>query len=158
MQIVLLDMSYGEIKVKGIVVASILLLSISRAFACSGSQNQPGQTIDIEFTKNSSFIDGKNMLALANWSVDLRIKYQLLESSSIVGFADEKEKNSLVLAKDRANNVSRLLDSFGIHASSASIIGKIYKPMLPNSKYEPTGTRAEVTLVPGCPNKCCDGN
>jgi hypothetical protein len=97
------------------------------------------------------------MLALANWSVDLRQKYPLLESSSIVGFADGKERNSLSLAKDRANNVSRVLNSFGIQASSASVIGRVYKPMLPSSKYEPTGSRAEVTFVPGCSNNCCDG-
>jgi len=140
-----------------IVVASLLLLSVARAFACSGPQNQPGQTIDVNFAENSSSIDGESILSLVNWSVDLRLKHPILESSSIVGFAAEKEKNSLALANDRANNVNHLLDSFGIHATSASVIGKVYTPMLPGSTYEPTGTRAEVTLVPGCPNDCCDG-
>ncbi|WP_133666244.1 hypothetical protein [Paraburkholderia sp. BL10I2N1] len=142
---------------KQFVIVGILLLSVGRVLACDGPENRPGETIDVTFAQNSSAIDGTNMLALANWLIDLRLKYPILESSSVVGLADAKESNPKMLAEARAANVSRSLDFFGIHASRVSVIGRVYKPMLPGSAYEPIGTRAEVTLVPGCPNNCCDG-
>lgn len=142
---------------KQFVIAWMLLLSIGQVFACDGPQNQRGETIDVTFAQNSSAIDGTNLLALANWVTDVRLKYPILESASIVGFADAKEGNPRILAEQRATSVIQSLDFFRIHASSVSAIGRVYKPMLPGSTYEPTGTRAEVTLVPGCPNNCCDG-
>jgi hypothetical protein len=138
-------------------IACVLLLFTGTSFACTGAENQPGQTIDVNFSKNSSVIDGANMLALANWTVDFQLKYPILESVSIVGLAAPEESNPKALAEKRANNVHRALDLFGVRAPSASVIGRVYKSMLPASKYEPTGTHAEVTLVPGCPNKCCTG-
>lgn len=143
---------------KRIAIAAMFALSVGRAEACAGPENQPGQTMDVNFARNSSVIDGANLLALANWAVDLRLKYPFLESASIVGLADANEGNRQDLAEARAANVSRSLDSFGVHASSISVIGRVYKPLLSGSKHEPSGTRAEVSLVPGCPNNCCDGN
>ncbi|MDR3096949.1 MAG: hypothetical protein LBV73_07730 [Paraburkholderia sp.] len=107
--------------------------------------------------KNESSIDGTNMLAIANWLIDMKLKYLILESASIVGFADAKETNPKLLAEARANNVRRSLDFFSVRVASASTLGRVYKPMLPGSPSEPAGNRAEFTLVPGCPDNCCTG-
>lgn len=147
----------GMIKVKFILAMLIALSSVGNALACDDAQNRPGETTDITFSKNSSAVDGKNMMALANWAIDTRSKYFKFESSSIVGFADAREDSPKSLADERASNVAHALDLFGIQSSNTSVIGRVYKPMIPGSKYEPSGNRAEVTLVPGCPNNCCDG-
>ncbi|CAM2172033.1 OmpA-like domain-containing protein [Paraburkholderia sacchari] len=140
------------IELKRIVLLTFFLLSISRAFACSGQTSQPGPTRDINFDFNSSAMSNSEVFSLANWIVDTGSALTTFEGVSVVGLADARERNPQRIAEERAKNVKHALDMLGVRSATAGVIAHVYKPAMPNSKYEPTGTRAEVTLIPACPN------
>ncbi|WP_322060334.1 hypothetical protein [Paraburkholderia sp. J63] len=138
---------------KRIALLISLALAVSRAFACAGSPEIPGQTKDVNFSFNSSEISNAEILSLANWIVDTHSKRSGLEGVSIVGLADSREHNPQLVAEDRARNVKQTLDVIGVRSATVGLIAHVYKPTMPNDKYEPTGTRVEVTLIPGCADK-----
>jgi outer membrane protein OmpA-like peptidoglycan-associated protein len=141
------------IKLKRIALSMLSALAMSSAFACSSPASQLGQTKDINFDFNSSEINNSEILSLANWIVDTRSKRSTLEGVSIVGLADKREHDPQGTAEDRAKNVKQTLDVLGVGSTTMGVIAHVYKPTIPNDKYEPTGTRAEVTLIPVCADK-----
>ncbi|WP_147329463.1 hypothetical protein [Paraburkholderia sp. DHOC27] len=136
-----------------IVLTVVVALTISRAFACSGPESQRGQTRDINFDFNSSTISNTEVLALANWIVDSRINLSALEGTSIVGLADMREHDPQRIAQRRAETVKQALDMLQVRSATTEVVAHVYQPMMPDSKYEPTGTRVEVTLIPACSDK-----
>ena len=52
----------------------------------------------------------------------------------------------------RGKNLQEL-NRLGVRSATISVIAHVYKPMMPDDKYEPTGTRAGVTLIPACVDK-----
>ncbi|WP_198361559.1 hypothetical protein [Burkholderia ubonensis] len=141
---------------KNLAVAIVLALSVVRVFACVGAENQPGETTDVTFEHNVSTPSNASVLKLANWVIDLRAKYPTFEAVAVIGLAEIGERNPEELATARAAQVQNSLQLLSAHASKVSVSAHVYKPMLPGSKYEPSGARVEVTLIPGCPNNCCD--
>lgn len=135
---------------KRIIFLTFFALTISKGFACPESSNRPGPTRDINFDFNSSAISNSEILSLANWIVDTRETLSTLEGVSIIGLADEHERNPERMAEDRAKNVKQALNVLGVRSGTTGVIAHIYKPTRPSDKYEPTGTRAEITLIPGC--------
>lgn len=98
-------------------------------------------------------INNAEVLSLADWIVDTRSRISALEGVSIIGLADKREHDPESIAEDRARNVRQVLDMLGVRSATISVIAHVYKPMMPDDKYEPTGTRAEVTLIPACVDK-----
>lgn len=76
-----------------------------------------------------------------------------LEGISVVGLADAREQYPQRIAEDRARNAKDVLDTLGVRSATASVVAHVYKPATEANKYEPTGTRAEVTLIPACTDK-----
>jgi hypothetical protein len=123
---------------------------MSSALACPSSKKQRGQTKDINFSLNSSAINNVEILSLANWIVDTRSQTSALEGVAIIGLADKREHSPRSVATDRAEHVKQALTMFGVRSATIVVIARVYEPMMPNDKYEPTGTRVEVTLIPAC--------
>ncbi|QGZ62211.1 OmpA family protein [Paraburkholderia acidisoli] len=136
---------------KRIVLFLSLALALPCAFACAGSPPIPGVTRDINFAFNSSEMSNAEILSLANWIVDTHSKRSVLEGVSITGLADKREHNPQLIAEERANIVKRTLDVLGVRAAKFEVVGHLYRAAVPNDKFEPTGTRAELTLIPECP-------
>jgi outer membrane protein OmpA-like peptidoglycan-associated protein len=140
------------IKLVGVWLATFCL----SAQACSGPQNLPGENIDIEFAKNSSNVTGENLLKLANWTVDMKLKYSARDDLHIGGFAEISEASPLELAGHRAEGVKMTLVRFGFVDVPTHVSARIYKPLVPNT-IDQSGRRVEVQLLPGCADDCCDG-
>ena len=85
--------------------ALILSAATFNSLACQSSQNLPGQNIDLFFEKNSSQLSADQILKLANWAVDTRLKYSIQDGMSIGGLADANEKESKELAMRLADAV-----------------------------------------------------
>lgn len=136
----------------------ILALFCVSALACEGPQNLPGQYIDVSFDRASSVLSNAQILKLANWSLDIRSRFNIVESLSVIGLAERSEQNPPQLAKDRAEAVSRSLAQLGIQSTKEDVSGQVYKPRDPPSAYDEGGRRVEVSLGPGCPNNCCSDN
>jgi hypothetical protein len=123
--------------------------------ACQSSHNLPGQNIDLFFATNSAQVSADQVLKLASWAVDTRLKYPIQDGMYIGGLADASEKKSEELAMRRAEAAQTLLTQFGFTKVPYEVRGRIYKPYDPSDPRE-SGKRVEIELSPGCPNHCCD--
>ncbi|MEI7293628.1 hypothetical protein WCQ02_15910 [Paraburkholderia tropica] len=138
---------------KRVILLLSFALSMPCALACEGSSPIPGVTRDINFGFNSSEISNAEILSLANWVVDTHSKRSVLKGVSITGLADKREHNAQHIAEARANVVKKTLDVLGVQAAQYEVTAHLYRPALPNDKFEPSGTRAELTLIPECLEK-----
>lgn len=59
----------------------------------------PGQNFDVYFSQDSAVVSASEMLRLANWTTDQRIKYPRQEVFQIDGRAEERERNPQSLAR-----------------------------------------------------------
>ncbi|MBC8722552.1 hypothetical protein F6X37_13345 [Paraburkholderia sp. 31.1] len=132
------------------------LLSIS-AQACNTSQNLPGQNIDLYFEINSTQVSADQILKLANWAIDMRLKYPIQEVLSIGGVAVASEKEPKQLAMQRADTAKAMLMQFGLTQVPYDVRAGIYKPLEHFVEPPEKVRRVEIELSPGCPNNCCDG-
>ncbi|MGF6812385.1 hypothetical protein OKW30_007577 [Paraburkholderia sp. Clong3] len=132
------------------------LLSIS-AQACNTSQNLPGQNIDLYFERNSTQVSADQILKLANWAIDMRLKYPIQEVLSIGGVAEASEKEPKQLAMQRADTAKAMLIQFGLTQVPYDVRAGIYKPLEHFVEPPEKVRRVEIELSPGCPNNCCDG-
>ncbi|MBV8453268.1 MAG: hypothetical protein JOZ29_13495 [Deltaproteobacteria bacterium] len=141
--------------IKSIVVA-FGLLSIS-AQACNTSQNLPGQNIDLYFERDSIQPSTDQVLKLANWAIDMRLKYPTQEMLSIGGLAEASEKEPKKLAMRRADTAKSMLIQFGLTQVPYDVRAGVYRPLEHLVEPPEKVRRVEIELSPGCPNNCCDG-
>ncbi|MCC8402555.1 hypothetical protein LJ655_11750 [Paraburkholderia sp. MMS20-SJTN17] len=132
------------------------LLSLS-AQACDTSENLSGQNIDLYFERNSAQVSTEQVLKLANWAVDMHLKYPIQEVISIGGVAEESEKEPKKLAAERADTAKAMLMQFGLTEVPYDVRSGIYKPFEHLVEQPQKIRRVEIELSPGCPNTCCDG-
>lgn len=137
-------------------IALVLIAFASGAQACSSSQNLPGENIDVMFSRDGSTISGSETLKLANWAVDINSKYEIQDFVHIRGLAEASENQSQQLSAKRAEAVRQMLAQFGLKKAPFEVVSRIYHPLKPSDAGE-NGKRVEITLSPGCPNHCCDG-
>jgi hypothetical protein len=136
-------------------VALILSAVTINSPACQSSQNLPGQNIDLFFEKNSAQVSADQVLKLANWAIDTRLKYPILDGMYVGGLADASEKESKELAMRRAEAAQTLLTQFGFAKVPYEVRGRVYRPYDPSDPRE-SGKRVEIEMSPGCRNQCCD--
>ncbi|WP_175961948.1 hypothetical protein [Burkholderia pyrrocinia] len=129
-------------------VCILYALFTSGAFACS-----PVRTLDISFERNSAKIPGNELVKLANWAIDLQLKYPNLAHTSIGGLAEATEKEPRVLAEQRAENVRQILSTLGFGRAPIDIDAGLYKPPHIDGMTE-DGRRVEIDFLPGCPHEC----
>ncbi|MFT4064759.1 hypothetical protein [Paraburkholderia sp.] len=139
-----------------LIALAIGMLSVS-AQACNTAENLPGQNIDLYFQKNSSRISADQALKMANWAIDMRLKYPIQEVLSIRGLAEENEREPENLALQRADKAKTMLMQFGLTQVPYDIRGGIYRPLVHSVESPEKIRRVEIELSPGCPDNCCDG-
>jgi len=126
-----------------------LLLSARIGYAC-----MPGQNFDVYFPSNSATVSASEILRLANWMADQRIKYPTQEVFQIDGRAEDHERNARALAKARLQAVASILANHHFNQVPMDEHHGIYR-----SGDVENGQRVEISILPACPNPCCpDGD
>jgi len=129
-------------------VCILLTAFTSGAFACS-----PVRTLDISFERNSAKIPGNELVKLANWAIDLQLKYPNLDRTSIGGLAEANEKEPRALAEQRAENVRQILFTLGFGRAPIDVDARLYAAHHIDGMTE-DGRRVEIDFLPGCPHEC----
>jgi hypothetical protein len=146
------------VKILGRVSAVLALSSfVLPVLACSGPQNQPTEQLTVNFDRGSSTLRSDSIVRLANWSVDMKIKYPIRLWFSVVGMAGPDEKNANRLAAQRAENVKRMTDLFSMSATQLSEVRSYVNSRQETEMTGDNGAVVTIDLNPGCPNDCCDG-
>jgi hypothetical protein len=128
------------------------------AVACEGSQNMPGQQIDVRFARDSATVSVDELARLSAWSAAMQ-RYKIIDYVVSSGLAEAFEKNPRALAEQRARKVLEALRQFGVEGDELEASGRVYKAFKePRGQFDEGGQRVEVTLSPGCPNHCCSGH
>ena len=133
----------------------VLVLLPTSALACNTSQNLSGQNIDVYFERNSAQISADQVLKMANWAIDMRLRYPIQEVLSIGGLAESNEKEPEKLALQRANSAKAMLMQFGLTQVLYDVRARIYKPLVHLTEPPEKIRRVEIELSPGCRGNCC---
>ncbi|WP_205794189.1 hypothetical protein [Burkholderia sp. Ac-20353] len=133
---------------KKLLVCMLLTGAVSCASACS-----PVRTWDVSFERNSAEISNNEILRLANWLSDLRVRYTSLDRASIGGLAESGEEAAAVLAKRRAENVRQFLTSFGLGTASVDMNARVHRPSGVTGIRD-NGRHVEIDVLPECPHEC----
>ncbi len=128
-------------------LAALLLLGNHPAYAC-----MPGQNFDVYFPPDSAAVSTSEVLRMANWMVDQRIKYPRQELFQINGWAEEREHNARSLAKARLQAVVSILKTQHFNQVPMDEHYGVYR-----SGDVENGRRVEISILPACPNPCCPG-
>lgn len=125
--------------------------------ACNGPQNQRTEQLTVKFDRDSSTLHSDSIVRLANWSVDMKLKYPIRLWFSVVGMAGPDEKNASRLAAQRAENVKQMTDLLGMSATQLSEVKSYINSRQEAEMTDDNGAAVTIDLNPGCPNNCCDG-
>ncbi|WP_423391267.1 hypothetical protein [Burkholderia sp. LMG 21824] len=131
-------------------ILSLSLLTANPAFACIASEN-----FDIYFSIDSSHISNSEIARIAKWAADQKVYYAnhfTKETTLISGHAEESERSALALAQSRMQTAYALLEQLGFLRGTIKTSARVY-----SHGDVDNGRRVEISFLPDCPNKCCDG-
>ncbi|VWD13675.1 hypothetical protein [Burkholderia lata] len=131
-------------------ILSLSLLTSNPVFACIASEN-----FDIYFSTDSSHISNFEIARIAKWAADQKINYAnhlAKETTLISGHAEESEQRALALAQSRIQTAYALLEQLGFLRGTIKTSARVY-----SHGDVDNGRRVEISFLPDCPNKCCDG-
>ncbi|MDN7701495.1 MULTISPECIES: hypothetical protein [Burkholderia] len=131
-------------------IVCLSLLTSNPAFACIASEN-----FDIYFSRDSSYISNSEIVRIAKWVVDQKLNYAnhlTKETTLISGHAEESEPEALALAQSRLQTAYALLEQLGFLRGTINKSTSVY-----SQRDVDNGRRVEISFLPDCPNKCCDG-
>ncbi|VWD48976.1 hypothetical protein [Burkholderia contaminans] len=131
-------------------ILGISLLTSNPAFACIASEN-----FDIYFSRDSSHISNSEIVRIAKWVADQKINYAnhlTKETTLISGHAEESEPEAPALAQSRLQTAYALLEELGFLRGTIKKSARVY-----SHGDVGNGRRVEISFLPDCPNKCCDG-
>ncbi|MGS0897427.1 hypothetical protein ACVBGC_33670 [Burkholderia stagnalis] len=131
----------------------IFLLVAENAYACGGSENLPGQNFDLVFEKNSAAVSAEQAAKLGGWVSNMLSRFPIREGVAVSGVAEPAETDPEGLSAGRAEAAHRLLLHFGLKQDRYAIHGYVYKRL--STQDSENAKRAEITLLPGCPDNCC---
>jgi hypothetical protein len=146
MPTVLQDTSFTMLKF----ILGISLLTSNPVFACIASEN-----FDIYFSRDSSHISNSEIVRIAKWVADQKINYAnhlTKETTLISGHAEESEPEAPGLAQSRLQTAYALLEELGFLRGTIKKSARVY-----SHGDVDNGRRVEISFLPDCPNKCCDG-
>lgn len=131
-------------------ILGLCLFISSPSFACIASEN-----FDIYFSPNSSHISNSEIIRVTKWAIDKKIDYAnhlTKETTLISGHAEEGEQRALSLAQSRMQTAYALLEQLGFLRGIIKTSVHVY-----SHGDVDNGRRVEISFLPDCPNKCCDG-
>ena len=131
-------------------IVCLSLLTSNPAFACIASEN-----FDIYFSRDSSYISNSEIVRIAKWVADQKLNYAnhlTKETTLISGHAEESEPAALALAQSRLQTAYALLEQLGFLRGTINKSTSVY-----SQRDVDNGRRVEISFLPDCPNKCCDG-
>ncbi|WP_229290674.1 hypothetical protein [Burkholderia cenocepacia] len=131
-------------------IVSLYLITSSPVFACIASEN-----FDIYFSRDSSHISNAEIVRIAKWTIDQKLNYAnhlTKETTLISGHAEASEPEALALAQSRLQTAYALLEQLGFLRGTIKKSARVY-----SHGDVDNGRRVEISFLPDCPNKCCDG-
>ncbi|AOJ30115.1 hypothetical protein [Burkholderia metallica] len=129
---------------------TLSLLTSNPAFSCIASEN-----FDIYFSRDSSSISNAEIARIAKWTADQKISYAnhfAKETTLISGHAEESEQRAPALAQSRMQAAYALLEQLDFLRGTIKTSARVY-----SHGDVDDGRRVEISFLPDCPNKCCDG-
>ena len=100
-------------------------------------------------------MSNSEIVRTANWIADQKIAYAhhvTKETTLISGHAEEGEPGALALAQSRLQTAYALLEELGFLRGTIKKSARVY-----SHGDVDNGQRVEISFLPDCPNKCCDG-
>lgn len=137
----------------GLISGAFLLFGAGNSYACDGSQNLPGQNFDLMFERNSATVSEAQAKKLGVWVSKMLSQFPIREGVAVSGVAESAEIDPEELSARRAESARRLLVRFGLKQERYAVQGYVYKRM--SIQDDENAKRAEITLLPGCPDNCC---
>ena len=131
-------------------ISGLCIVASSHVSACVASEN-----FDLHFPKNSSYVSNSEIVHTANWIADQKIAYAhhvTKETTLISGHAEGGEPGALALAQSRLQTAYALLEELGFLRGTIKKSARVY-----SHGDVDNGQRVEISFLPDCPNKCCDG-
>ncbi|AKL99895.1 hypothetical protein [Burkholderia pyrrocinia] len=131
-------------------ILCLIPLISNPVFACIASEN-----FDIYFSRDSSHISNAEIVRIAKWTADQKLNYAnhlAKETTLISGHAEESESEALALAQSRLQTAYALLEQLGFLRGTIKKSARVY-----SHGDVDNGRRVEISFLPDCPNKCCDG-
>ena len=131
-------------------ILALSLLASNPAIACIASEN-----FDIYFSRDNSYVSNSEIARIAKWVTDQKINYAnhfTKETTLISGHAEESERSALTLAQSRMQTAYALLGQLGFLRGTIKTSARVY-----SHGDVDNGRRVEISFLPDCPNKCCDG-
>ncbi|MDR0243847.1 MAG: hypothetical protein LBJ65_19815 [Burkholderia sp.] len=125
----------------------------ANSYACDGSESLPGQNFDLMFEKNSATVSAEQMAKLGGWVSNMLSRFPIRDGVAVSGVAESAETDPVGLSVRRAEIAHRLLLHFGLRQERYAIHSYVYKRM--GTQDSENAKRTEITLLPGCPDKCC---
>ena len=114
------------------------------------------RAFDIFFAKNSATVSADQVLRLAQWTAQLRVRYPNRELLSMRANVEQGERGGEALGRLREQAVVHLIGDLQFSARQVEIAEKIH--VLPagalGSGPRNDVKRVEMDLLPACPHEC----
>ncbi|WP_423393686.1 hypothetical protein [Burkholderia sp. LMG 21824] len=137
----------------GLISGAFLLFVAGPSYACDGVESLPGQNFDLMFGQNSAAVSVEQVKRLESWVSKMLSQFPIREGVAVSGVAESAEIEPDELSVRRAESAQRLLVHFGLKQERYAVHGYVYQRM--SIQDNENAKRAEITLLPGCPNHCC---
>ncbi|OXI85121.1 hypothetical protein CFB40_29535 [Burkholderia sp. AU31652] len=137
----------------GWISAAVLLFVGANSYACVGSENLPGQNFDLMFEQNSATVSEEQAKKLEDWVSKMLSQFPIREGVAVSGVAEPVETGPEELSARRAESARQLLVHLGLKQERYAVHSYVYKRM--SVQDDENAKRAEITLLPGCPDNCC---
>ncbi|MGR3908098.1 OmpA family protein [Burkholderia sp. SR8] len=105
------------------------------------------------FERNSATVSEAQAKKLGVWVSKMLSQFPIREGVAVSGVAESAEIDPEELSARRAESARRLLVRFGLKQERYAVQGYVYKRM--SIQDDENAKRAEITLLPGCPDNCC---
>lgn len=137
----------------GWISAAVLLFVGENSYACDGSGNLPGQNFDLMFEQNAATVSEEQAMKLEDWVSKMLLQFPIREGVGVSGVAEPVETDPEELSARRAESARQLLVHLGLNKERYAVHSYVYERM--SVQDDENAKRAEITLLPGCPDNCC---
>ena len=138
---------------------SVLMAILATLAPLSSHACSPIKVRGVYFERNGSDVSAYQVLRLANWVTDLRLRYPNHQTFYVTASTEPGEKAPDRLGMDRAHNIARVFqETLQIAPAKIELPTRSYVEA-PVSAYlkqleKSEGVRVDVSFLPACPHEC----
>lgn len=105
------------------------------------------------FEQNSATVSEEQAKKLEGWVSKMLSHFPIREGVAVSGVAEPTEADPEGLSARRAESARQMLVHFGLKRERYAVHSYVYKRL--SIQDNENAKRAEITLLPGCPDNCC---